>query len=175
MDFANGKCVPCEGGVPRKTSAEVDEALRSLGGWDPQDGKTRIHKHYRFKDFVEAMRFVNALAGVSGAVSVAAGAFGAHALKSRLAPDLLAVFETGARYQMYHALALGLAAWAAGRLGGAAPVWAGWLFVAGTVLFSGSLYALALSGVRALGAVTPFGGVAFVAGWLALAVAALSS
>jgi uncharacterized membrane protein YgdD (TMEM256/DUF423 family) len=113
------------------------------------------------------------LGALSGAVSVAAGAFGAHALKTRLSPEHLAVFETGARYQMFHALALGLAAWAAARFGGAAPAWAGWLFVAGTVLFSGSLYALTLSGVRALGAVTPFGGVAFIAGWIALAVAAL--
>ena len=64
-DFASRKCVPCEGGVPKKTPAEVDEALRSLGGWDPQDGKTRIHKHYRFKDFVEAMTFVNALAALA--------------------------------------------------------------------------------------------------------------
>jgi uncharacterized membrane protein YgdD (TMEM256/DUF423 family) len=83
------------------------------------------------------------------------------------------VFETGARYEMYHALGLGLAAWAFSRGGGAAAAWAGWLFVLGTVLFSGSLYALALSGVRALGAVTPLGGVAFIAGWVALAVAAL--
>lgn len=113
------------------------------------------------------------LGALSGAISVAAGAFGAHALKARLSPDLLAVFETGARYQMYHALGLGLAAWAAARFPGAASSWAGWLFLAGTVLFSGSLYALALTGVRALGAVTPFGGVAFIAGWIALAAAAL--
>jgi uncharacterized membrane protein YgdD (TMEM256/DUF423 family) len=114
-----------------------------------------------------------ALGAISAAVSVAAGAFGAHALRARLAPELLAVFETGARYQMYHALGIALAAWAASRGGGAAAVWAGWLFAAGTVLFSGSLYALALSGARALGAVTPFGGVAFIGGWIALAVAAL--
>jgi uncharacterized membrane protein YgdD (TMEM256/DUF423 family) len=113
------------------------------------------------------------LGAISAAVSVAAGAFGAHALKARLAPDLLAVFETGARYQMYHALGLGLAAWAAARPGSGAAAWAGWLFVLGTVLFSGSLYALALSGVRALGAVTPLGGAAFIGGWIALAVAAL--
>jgi uncharacterized membrane protein YgdD (TMEM256/DUF423 family) len=114
-----------------------------------------------------------ALGALSGAISVAAGAFGAHALKARLSPDLLAVFETGARYQMVHALALGLAGWAAGRFGGGAATLAGWLFAAGTVLFSGSLYALALSGVRWLGAVTPLGGLAFVAGWIALAWAAL--
>jgi uncharacterized membrane protein YgdD (TMEM256/DUF423 family) len=116
-----------------------------------------------------------ALGALSGGIAVTAGAFGAHALKARLSPDLLAVFETGARYQMFHALALVAAAWAAGRGAGAAgaATWAGWLFVAGTLLFSGSLYALALTGVRALGAVTPFGGVAFIAGWIALAVAAL--
>jgi uncharacterized membrane protein YgdD (TMEM256/DUF423 family) len=118
-------------------------------------------------------RILLALGALSAAISVAAGAFGAHALKARLAPDLLAVFETGARYQMYHAIGIVLAAWAATRFPGAAAAWAGWLFVAGTVLFSGSLYALALSGVRALGAVTPFGGVAFIAGWIALALAAL--
>jgi len=114
-----------------------------------------------------------ALGAISAFVSVAAGAFGAHALKERLAPDLLAVFETGARYGMYHALGLVAAGWAASRWpGGAAPA-AGWLFLAGTVLFSGSLYALALSGVRALGAVTPFGGVAFLGGWALLAWTAL--
>jgi uncharacterized membrane protein YgdD (TMEM256/DUF423 family) len=115
-----------------------------------------------------------ALGAISAGISVAAGAFGAHALKARLSPDLLAVFETGARYQMYHALGLVAAAWAAARAPGPAG-WAGWLFVAGTVLFSGRLCALALSGVRALGAVTPLGGVAFIAGWIALAVAALRS
>ncbi len=118
-------------------------------------------------------RILLAAGALSAAISVAAGAFGAHALRTRLAPELLAVFETGARYQMYHAIGIALAAWAAPRSPGAAAAWAGWLFVAGTVLFSGSLYALALSGVRALGAVTPFGGVAFIAGWVALAVAAL--
>jgi uncharacterized membrane protein YgdD (TMEM256/DUF423 family) len=114
-----------------------------------------------------------AIAAISAAISVAAGAFGAHALRARLAPDLLAIFETGARYEMYHAFGLALAAWAAARFGGTAPLWAGWLFLAGTVIFSGSLYALALTGVRAFGAVTPLGGVAFIAGWLALAAAAL--
>jgi uncharacterized membrane protein YgdD (TMEM256/DUF423 family) len=114
-----------------------------------------------------------ALGALSGAISVAAGAFGAHALKARLAPDLLAVFETGARYQMVHALALALCGWATARFGGGAATLAGWLFAAGTVLFSGSLYALALSGVRWLGAVTPLGGLAFIVGWIALAWAAL--
>jgi len=102
-------------------------------------------------------------------LSVAAGAFGAHALRSRLAPDMLAVFETGSRYQMYHAIALVLVGLIATRTQGASVTVAGWAFLAGTVLFSGSLYALTLTGTRALGAITPFGGVAFIVGWLALA------
>lgn len=121
-------------------------------------------------------RLFAAIGAVSGFVAVAAGAFGAHALRARLAPDLLAVFETGARYQMYHALALLAVALFVGRWQAAqAPqaVWAGWLFVAGTLVFSGSLYALALTGARWWGAVTPVGGVAFLAGWLLLAWAAI--
>ncbi len=109
---------------------------------------------------------------VSAFVAVAAGAFGAHALRARLGPDLLAVFETAARYQMYHALALIAVAWATTRWDTAPLRTAGWLFVAGTILFSGSLYLLALTGVRGLGAVTPFGGLCFLAGWLLLAVGA---
>jgi len=102
-------------------------------------------------------------------MGVAAGAFGAHALRGRLTPDLLNVFETGVRYQLIHALALLSVAWATTRWPGQAVNAAGWLFLLGTVLFSGSLYALSVSGVRALGAITPLGGVAFIAGWLALA------
>ena len=113
------------------------------------------------------------LGALLGGLAVAAGAFGAHALRARLTPEMLAVFETGARYQMYPALAL-LAAALAGADGSTRPaVWAGWLFLLGTLLFSGSLYALALSGVSRLGIITPFGGVAFLAGWTCLAVAAL--
>ena len=115
------------------------------------------------------------LGAASGFVAVAAGAFGAHALRTRLAPDLLAVFETAARYQMYHALALLAVAWAAARWPGPLPQWAGWLFVVGTVLFSGSLYALAIWGNRMLGAITPFGGVSFIAAWVVLAFTALRS
>ena len=116
-------------------------------------------------------RLFFSLGAGSAFVAVAAGAFGAHALRARLSPELLAVFETGARYQMYHAVAMIAAAWAAVQWPGALPRAAGWLFAAGTVLFSGSLYALALSGVRWLGAVTPLGGVAFLAGWICLALA----
>jgi uncharacterized membrane protein YgdD (TMEM256/DUF423 family) len=118
-------------------------------------------------------RLFLAAAAISAAISVAAGAFGAHALRARLSPELLAVFETGARYEMYHAIGLALAAWAATRFAHAPAAWAGGLFLAGTVLFSGSLYALALTGVRGLGAVTPFGGLAFIAGWIALALSAV--
>jgi uncharacterized membrane protein YgdD (TMEM256/DUF423 family) len=114
------------------------------------------------------------LGAASAFLAVAAGAFGAHALRSRLSADLLAVFETGVRYQMYHALALFGAAWLADRWPTGQPGWAGVCFVVGTVLFSGSLYALALTGQRWFGAVTPLGGVAFLAGWLLLAWAALA-
>jgi uncharacterized membrane protein YgdD (TMEM256/DUF423 family) len=113
------------------------------------------------------------LGALSAGVAVAAGAFGAHGLRARVTPELLAVFDTGARYQMYHALALLAVAWAASRWPGGAPAAAGWLFVAGTVLFSGSLYLLVLGGPRWLGAVTPVGGLCFLAGWALLAWAAL--
>jgi len=112
------------------------------------------------------------LGALSGFSSVAAGAFGAHALRQRLDEHLLAVFETGARYQMFHALALLAIGALAARGESRALAVAGWAMVAGTVLFSGSLYALALSGVRGLGAITPLGGVAFLVGWLALGWAA---
>ena len=117
-------------------------------------------------------RYFGTIAALSAFIAVAAGAFGAHALKARLEPDLLTVFETAARYQMYHALALFIAAWLALQEPCIWAVRAGWCFIVGTVLFSGSLYALALSGVRALGAITPLGGVAFLAGWICLALAA---
>jgi uncharacterized membrane protein YgdD (TMEM256/DUF423 family) len=114
-----------------------------------------------------------ALGAISACIAVGTGAFGAHGLKSRVTPEMVAVFDTGARYQMYHALALVAAAWAAARWPGPAVTWAGWLFVAGTVIFSGSLYALVLTGVKGLGAVTPVGGLLFLGGWLALAWGAL--
>jgi uncharacterized membrane protein YgdD (TMEM256/DUF423 family) len=109
------------------------------------------------------------LGAVSAFIGVAAGAFGAHGLKGRLPADLFDVFEVGVRYQMYHALGLLAVAWAMSRWPAGALSVAGWMFVAGTVLFSGSLYALSLSGARWFGAVTPFGGLAFLAGWALLA------
>src|SRR5882672_8835620 len=111
--------------------------------------------------------------GVAGAISaliaVAAGAFGAHALRSRLTPEMLAAFETGARYQMYHALGLLVVSWAIGRWTAPQGAWSGWLFLVGTVVFSGSLYLLSLTGIRWLGAVTPLGGLSFLLGWACLA------
>lgn len=106
-------------------------------------------------------------------LAVAAGAFGAHGLKNRLSPEMLAVWETGARYLAYHGLALLAVAWLTDAHPAGAVTAAGWLFVAGCVIFSGSLFALALSGVRWLGAITPLGGLAFLAGWACLLLARL--
>jgi len=108
-----------------------------------------------------------------GGLGVALGAFGAHGLRGRLSPEMLAIFETGVRYQVYHALALIAVVVAIGRWPSSSlPAIAGWLFVAGIIVFSGSLYALALSGQRWWGAITPLGGVAFLGGWLCLLIAA---
>jgi uncharacterized membrane protein YgdD (TMEM256/DUF423 family) len=112
------------------------------------------------------------LGAVFGFLGVGLGAFGAHGLRGRLSPEMLAVFETGVRYHMYHALAIVLTALLMPRIGGWLVSTAGWCFVAGIVLFSGSLYALAISGVTVLGAITPLGGLAFLAGWACLAIAA---
>lgn len=106
-------------------------------------------------------------------VGVAAGAFATHGLEGRLSADALATFETGVRYQIYHALALLAVAWAARQWPHALWEASGWLFVAGIALFSGSLYALALGGPRWLGAVAPFGGTSLLAGWGLSIVAAL--
>lgn len=113
------------------------------------------------------------LSGLSGALAVALGAFAAHGLRGRLAPDALTTWETGVRYLMYHALALVGVAWTTARRPGMRlPVIAGWLMIAGMVLFSGSLMLLALSGAGWLGAIAPLGGAAFILGWLCLALAA---
>ena len=110
-------------------------------------------------------RTLVALGAVNAALAVAAGAFGAHGLRERLDARSLEIFETGARYHMYHALAIVLC----GVLATRGATTAGWLFQAGIVVFSGSLYALSLSGVRVLGAITPLGGLAFMVGWAYLA------
>lgn len=114
------------------------------------------------------------LAGsVFGFLGVAAGAFGAHALKARLSPEMLTVFETGCRYQLFHAVVLLFIALAMGQ--SSSPLFrsAGWLIVFGILIFSGSLYTLTLSGVRAWGAVTPIGGLLLLAGWALLIFAAV--
>jgi uncharacterized membrane protein YgdD (TMEM256/DUF423 family) len=125
----------------------------------------------------------NGIVGLGAALAglgVAIGAFGAHGLQARVTPEQLAVFEVGVRYQMYHAIALIVLGLFAGRGPSPVPIEvppgvapAAWLFLAGVVVFSGSLYVLVLTGTRWLGAVTPFGGVAFLAGWLMFARAAL--
>jgi uncharacterized membrane protein YgdD (TMEM256/DUF423 family) len=114
-----------------------------------------------------------AAGAIAALIGVAAGAFGAHGLRSRLPADLLAVFEVAVRYQMYHALALILLGVGADRLAPGPARIAGQSFLLGILIFSGSLYALALSGIRWLGAITPIGGLAFLVGWVALIVAAV--
>ena len=108
-----------------------------------------------------------------GALGVGLGAFGAHGLKTRVPADMVAVWETGSRYQVLHSLALLATAWACERWPGALANGAGWLFLAGIAIFSGSLYVLALTGVRAWGAITPIGGFCLIAGWACLAVTAM--
>jgi uncharacterized membrane protein YgdD (TMEM256/DUF423 family) len=110
------------------------------------------------------------IGSILGFLGVALGAFGAHGLRSRVSAEMLAVFETGVRYHMYHVLALLIVAAAIGSIGSARLlVLAGWSFVGGILIFSGSLYALALSDVRMLGAITPVGGLLFLIGWACLA------
>ncbi len=110
------------------------------------------------------------LGAIAMAFGVALGAFGAHGLKSRLSPDLLAVYETGVRYHLVHGLALFVAAWLAGEDQTRSARLAGALFVVGILLFSGSLYLMALTGIRTLGAITPLGGVAWIVAWAIIAL-----
>lgn len=121
-------------------------------------------------------RIFLAIAAALGGISVILGAFASHALKDKLSDRAIEIWETGTKYQMYHALALILVALLLSRLSGNTTflIIAGYAFIAGIVLFSGSLYALSLSGIKILGAVTPLGGVAFITGWICLALAALS-
>jgi len=122
------------------------------------------------------MKLFLMLGSISGFLSVALGAFGAHALKEKLDDYSLGIFHTGVTYQTTHALALVLVAlllkWYPDSSG---LVWAGWCFVAGTLVFSGSLYTLAMTGIKVLGAITPIGGVLFLAGWALLAIHAWKS
>ncbi|MBP1930233.1 DUF423 domain-containing protein [Ammoniphilus resinae] len=116
------------------------------------------------------------LGSINGFLAVGLGAFGAHGLKGKLPADLLEVYQTGVQYHMYHAIALVFTALLADRFSSSSLVHtSGWAFLIGIILFSGSLYALSLSGIRVLGAITPIGGVAFLVGWILLAVAAMKS
>jgi uncharacterized membrane protein YgdD (TMEM256/DUF423 family) len=115
------------------------------------------------------VRLFGVLGALFGLLGVALGAFGAHALDTRLTPEDLAIFETGVRYQMYHALALLLLAAFLSRRVSAGLTVSGWAFASGILVFSGSLYLMVLTGQRWLGAVTPLGGLAFLVGWGALA------
>ena len=108
-------------------------------------------------------------------IAVVTGAFAAHALKSRLSPEMFQIFEVAVRYQMYHALGLIAVAWASTQWSGQLVTASGWLFVVGIVIFSGSLYILSLTGIRWLGAITPIGGAAFIIGWGCLLWAAIRS
>ena len=108
-------------------------------------------------------------------IAVITGAFGAHTLKTKLSPDMLQIFEVAARYQMYHALGLIAVAWAASQWSSQLITASGWLFVAGIVIFSGSLYILSLTDIRWLGAITPIGGAAFIIGWACLLWAIIRS
>jgi uncharacterized membrane protein YgdD (TMEM256/DUF423 family) len=119
------------------------------------------------------VRLFFALGSVFAGLAVGLGAFGAHGLQNILSAEDLETFEVGVRYHMYHALALFVVAWAGTQWESSSVAIAGWLFVAGVVLFSGSLYMLVLTGPRWLGAITPIGGVAFLAGWAVLAWTAL--
>jgi uncharacterized membrane protein YgdD (TMEM256/DUF423 family) len=115
-----------------------------------------------------------AIGSINAFLAVALGAFGAHGLKGRLSTDMLSVYQTGVQYQMYHALALILVAVLYSQFPQSTTLnWAGWLFLIGIVLFSGSLYALSLSGIKILGAITPLGGLAFLAGWVMVVISAL--
>jgi uncharacterized membrane protein YgdD (TMEM256/DUF423 family) len=114
-------------------------------------------------------RFFFVTACLFGFLGVALGAFAAHGLKTQLDADLLVTFETGVRYQMYHAFALIAVAMAYTKWPTKGLIISGWMFIVGIILFSGSLYVLSLSGIRSLGMITPFGGLAFLAGWLCMA------
>ncbi|MEL6494794.1 MAG: DUF423 domain-containing protein [Cyanobacteria bacterium J06623_7] len=117
-------------------------------------------------------RIFLAIASMLGGISVVFGAFASHALKDRLSANSLAIWETGTKYQMYHALALMLVAILVSRFPDSLLLTvAGYAFIAGIFIFSGSLYALTLTGIRWLGAITPIGGGAFLVGWLCLALA----
>jgi uncharacterized membrane protein YgdD (TMEM256/DUF423 family) len=113
---------------------------------------------------------------ISSFLAVGLGAFGAHGLKGNISSEMLVIYQTGVQYHFYHSLGLFVVAFAASYLGDTSPIrWSGWMMVLGIVLFSGSIYVLSTTGVRSLGVITPFGGTAFLVGWILLGAATLSA
>jgi uncharacterized membrane protein YgdD (TMEM256/DUF423 family) len=116
------------------------------------------------------------LGGINAALVVMLGAFGAHGLKAKISADMLAVYQTGVHYHLFHALGLLAVGLVASQIADSVWLkWSGWLMLAGIILFSGSLYVLSVSGMRWLGMVTPFGGVAFIAAWIVFVIAIAKS
>lgn len=121
-----------------------------------------------------SLKILLLLGAFLGFVSVSAGAFGAHSLKNKLSHEMLAVFEVGCRYMMYHAIAIFISVWISTLTPSLFAPLSAWLFFSGTLIFSGSLYLLVLTGIRLFGAITPIGGVIMLAGWVCLAIACWS-
>lgn len=157
----------------RASASYMATMRKTIGPTRPRAAYHTLFEPWIAEDDMDRVFVV--LGSLSALMAVGLGAFAAHGLKSRLPGDMLGVFEVGVRYQMYHAFALCVVAWAATRWPGTAVSVAGWLFVVGTIVFSGSLVALSMGGPRWLGAITPIGGLAFLAGWGALAWAAWSA
>jgi uncharacterized membrane protein YgdD (TMEM256/DUF423 family) len=150
--------------IGRKLIGQSKEAVSAADGGSNYEGKPHLNPQLLL------------FGALSGALGVALGAFGAHALRPRLEPERLVVFETAVRYQLIHALALLFCSTAV--VAGGSTIWftlCGWFFVFGSLLFSGSLYLLVFTNRRAWGAVAPLGGLALIAGWLSLAAGALSN
>jgi uncharacterized membrane protein YgdD (TMEM256/DUF423 family) len=132
----------------------------------------QMSQERRIFELIPLTKIFMLLASLNAALAVGLGAFGAHSLEAKLSEKMLATFQTGVQYHFYHALGLFAVAFAVSQLPASALAkWSGWLMLAGIILFSGSLYLLSTSGIRWLGAITPFGGVAFIAAWLLLALA----
>jgi uncharacterized membrane protein YgdD (TMEM256/DUF423 family) len=132
-----------------------------------------MHIHATHECEIQMIRVWIIVGAINCFLAVAAGAFGSHGLKTKLTPEMLAVFEVGARYQMYHGLALLAVAWISHQFPGRSVTASGALFTLGILIFSGSLYLLALTGQRWIGAITPIGGLALLAGWFCIVLAAI--
>ncbi len=131
-----------------------------------------IVNQYQMNGAIAMLKLFVILGSLNALLSVALGAFGAHGLKDKLTVKMLETYQTGVHYHMIHSLGLIFIAILADKLEGSLTTWSGWLMFAGIVLFSGSLYILSISGVKWFGAITPLGGVAFIAAWLLLALSA---